>query len=127
MEWRYGIFDNLNVKWNNIGEQPLALTVGRQDIMLGDFYDWWLVSDGTPNDGSWTFFLDSARLNFEAKEIKTKFDLIYICQTAHPDEWMPTLGETHYSDPPKYLGTDYNLTEQNEQGAVVYVSNKSVK
>ncbi|OQB92743.1 MAG: hypothetical protein BWX84_00852 [Verrucomicrobia bacterium ADurb.Bin118] len=127
MEWRYGIFDNLNFKWSNLGGQPLTLTVGRQDIMFGDFYDWWLISDGTPGDGSWTFYFDSVRLTYDAQDIKTKFDLIYIYQTALPDGMFPTLGRTRYSDSPKYRGTDYNVTEQNEQGVVFYVSNKSIK
>ncbi len=128
LEWRYGILDNLNVKWSNIGSQPLSLTAGRQDIMLGDFYDWWLVADGTPGDGSWTFYLDSVRLTYDAKEIKTKFDLIYISQQARPDEMLPTIGSARYSDPPRgFMGTDHYVTEQNEQGIVVYASNKSVK
>jgi hypothetical protein len=117
MEWRYGIADNLNVKWNNILDLPLSLTAGRQDILIGDYYDWWLVSDGTPGDGSWTFFLDSIRLNFDAKDIKTKFDMIYIYQNARPSEWMPTIGNS----------SAYTLTEQNEQGVILYASNKSIK
>jgi hypothetical protein len=127
MEWKYGIFDNLNLKWNNVADQPLSLTLGRQDIMLGDFFDWWLVSDGTPNDGSWTFYFDAARLTFDAKDIKTKFDVIYIHQDAMPDEWLPTLGHPRYTNRPRYPGTDYWVTEQNEQGVVFYVSNKSIK
>ena len=127
MEWRYGILDNANLKWNNIGNKGLTLTVGRQDIMLGDFYDWWLVADGTPGDGSWTFFLDSIRLTFDAKDIKTKFDLIYIYQNAIADEWIPTIGNPTYFDPPRFPGTEHPLTDQNEQGVIVYVSNKSVK
>jgi hypothetical protein len=132
MEWRYGIVDNLNVKFNNIADQPLALTVGRQDIAIGDYWNWWLVADGTPNDGSWTYFLDSARLNFEAKEIKTKFDVTYVYQSALPDEWLPTLDQPHngrdilpYLPPGGYY--NYYLTEQNEQGVIAYVSNKSLK
>lgn len=127
MDWRYGILDNLNLKWANIGGQALTLTVGRQDILMGDFYDWWLISDGTPGDGSWTFFLDSVRATYEAKEIKTKFDLIYIYQSPLPDDWLPTIGNQYYSDRPQFLGTDHPLTEQREQGVVVYASNKSVK
>ena len=117
MEWRYGILDNANVKWNNIMDLPLSLSAGRQDIMIGDYYDWWLVADGTPGDGSWTFFLDSIRLNFDAKEIKTKFDVIYIYQNARPSEWIPTINNS----------SAYNLTEQNEQGVIAYASNKSIK
>jgi len=124
MEWRYGIADILNVKWTNAFNQPLSITAGRQDIMLGDFYDWWLVADGTPGDGSWTFFLDSLRLTYEAKDIKTKFDVMYIYQNARPGEWMPTINS---SGPTTSNPLGYNLTEQNEQGVIAYVSNKSLK
>jgi hypothetical protein len=121
-EGRYGIVDNVNAKWNNIGGTPLSVTAGRQDIQFGEPLNWWLVADGTPGDGSWTFFLDSVRLGYEAKDIKTKFDVVGICQSAHPDGWLPTFGRssTHTPGP-------YNLTEQNENGAILYFSNKSME
>jgi hypothetical protein len=135
MEWRYGIVDNLNLKCNNVVKQPLSLTVGRQDMMLGDFWNWWLVADGTPGDGSWTYFFDAARATYDAKEIKTKFDLVYIYQNARADEWMPTIGSPSHvgTDSPltptrnEHGETDYPLTEQNEQGVIAYASNKSIK
>ena len=67
-EERYGILDNAYLKWNNIFDQPLTFSGGRQDIALGDPDDWWLVMDGTPGDGSWTFFFDSLRTTYELKE-----------------------------------------------------------
>ena len=130
-EERYGILDNAYLKWNNIADQPLTLSAGRQDIALGDPDDWWLVLDGTPGDGSWTFFLDSLRANYDAKEIKTKMDVIYIYQNALPDEWIPTIGRSGDNTSPGGtlpLGTKpYYLTEQNEQGVILYLSNKSFK
>jgi len=130
LEERYAILDNANVKWSNIGDVPLSITAGRQDIQLGDPLNWWLVADGTPYDGSWTTFLDSIRLTGEAKEIKTKFDLIYLYQNAMPDEWIPTIGrstENRHSSPAVKGSAPYWLTEQNEQGVILYVYNKSIK
>jgi len=125
-EERYGILDNAYLKWNNIADQPLTLSAGRQDIALGDPDDWWLVMDGTPGDGSWTFFLDSIRTSYELKDAQTKVDVIYIYQNAKPDEWIPTIGRS--SDNTSPLGAKpYYLTEQNEQGVILYLSNKSVK
>ena len=86
LEERYVILDNANVKWNNAFDLPLSITAGRQDIMFGDPLNWWLVADGTPGDGSWTMYFDSIRANYDAKEIKTKFDVVYIYQNALPDE-----------------------------------------
>ena len=130
-EWRYGIADNLNVKLNNLFNQPATFVGGRQDILLGDYYDWWLVADGTPGDGSWTFFLDSLRLTYDAKNIKTKFDFIYIDQSAKPDGMLPTIGTASFDHPknaavPTGGTTDYQLTEQNEQGLIAYLSNTSI-
>ena len=123
-EERYGILDLANVKWNNIVDQPLSVTAGRQEIMMGDPDDWWLVCDGTPGDGSWTMFFDSIRTAYEAKDIQTKFDVVYIHQNALPDEWIPTIGESSGNTSP--LGhRPYYLTEQNEQGVILYASNKS--
>ena len=82
------------MKWDNISGPTAVHCAGRQDIALGDPDDWWLVLDGTPGDGSWTFFLDSIRTTYELKEAKTKFDVIYIYQNAMPDEWIPTIGES---------------------------------
>jgi hypothetical protein len=117
MEWRYGILDSANVKWDHIMDTPVSFTGGRQDVLLGDYYDWWLVADGTPGDGSWTLFLDSLRLAYEAKEINTRLDLIYINQLSDPGERMPTIGNSG----------NYTLTDQNEQGVVVYLSNKGIE
>jgi hypothetical protein len=117
MEWRYGIADILNVKWDNAFGQPLTITAGRQDILIGDYYDWWLVADGTPGDGSWAFFLDSVRATWQAEEIKTKFDVIGIYQSAQPDDLIDTIGD----------GSDYFITEQDERGLILYASNKSIE
>ncbi|HOX04626.1 MAG TPA: alginate export family protein [Verrucomicrobiota bacterium] len=123
MEWRYGIIDSLNLKWTNAFGAPLSLTLGRQDMMFGDYWNWWLVADGTPGDGSWTYFLDSARATLDAKEIKTKFDLVYLYQNARPDAWLPTLDDP---GPSIDNAAGYGLTEQNEQGVILYASNKSL-
>lgn len=126
MEWRYGIIDNLYLRWTNAFDLPLTITAGRQDIMLGDYWNWWLMADGTPGDGSWAFFFDSIRLTYDAKDLKTKADLIYIYQNAYPDEWIPTLGR---SGDFRFAGVakPYVLTEQTEQGVVLYLSNKSIQ
>jgi hypothetical protein len=126
-EERYGILDNAYLKWNNIADQPLTLSAGRQDIALGDPDDWWLVLDGTPGDGSWTFFLDSIRTSYELKDAQTKVDVIYIYQNAKPDEWIPTIGRSSQNYAPGGVAKPYYLTEQNEQGVILYLSNKSVK
>jgi hypothetical protein len=108
-----GVFDSVNVKWKNVLSQPLTITVGRQDIILGDG---WLVGDGTPYDGSWTYFLDSARLAYELKDQHTTIEAIGILQSARDDAWMPVINPQHRL-----------LTEQNEKGAILQIANTSIK
>ena len=114
LDLRDGIFDNLNVQWRNVLSQPATVTVGRQDIFLGDG---WLVGDGTPFDGSWTYFLDSARITYDFKEQHTSVDLIGIIQDARDNGWLETLNANQYLPE----------SEQNEKGAILWVANKSLK
>ena len=123
LEWRYGILDNANLKLANLFDQPLTVTLGRQDMFMGNG---WLVADGTPGDGSWTFFLDAARAVFDAKEIKTKFDVSYVSMHAYPGEVIPTIGNSS-TFTPAGINTGYLLTEQDEQGAVLNIANSSIE
>jgi hypothetical protein len=109
-----GVFDNLNAKWKNIAGLPLTATVGRQDLFLGDG---WLVGDGTPYDGSWTYFLDSARLTYELKDQQTTIEAIGIIQSARDSDWMPVLNAEQ----------DRLQTEQNEKGAILQIANTTMK
>jgi hypothetical protein len=119
LEWRYGILDDANLKLANVFGQPLTLTLGRQDIFLGDG---WLVADGTPGDRSWTHFMDGVRAVFDVGEIKTTLDFSYISIHALPGEVVPTIGNSSsYAPNGSYAG--YLLSEQDEQGAIVNLSN----
>lgn len=113
-EWAEGVFDNLNFKLTKPFDLPAALTVGRQDIIMGNG---WLVLDGTPRDGSRTIYFDAARLTYEVKELKTTIDAIYIDQTASTDRWLPAINQNHF--PGLYQ------TDQDERGVILNISNKS--
>jgi hypothetical protein len=125
MEWRYGIFDNLNVCWTNMAGLPAQIKVGRQDLYFtkdGMPGDGWLVADATPLDGSWTFFFDAARLTYNIEDLKTTIDAVGLVQYARPDAWLPTLGPSTTAGSP----AAYGLTDQNEKGAILWIANKSM-
>lgn len=111
-DWSEGVIDNLNVAWRAPLGLPATLTIGRQDLMLGEG---WLVLEGTPNDGSSTVDFDAARLTYEFKEQHTTLDVIGIFQHAESDQWLPPINNQH-----RYLG------DQDEKGAILYVANKSL-
>ncbi len=108
-----GMIDGLNVQCRNILQQPATVTVGRQDIFLGDG---WLVGEGTPYDGSWTTYLDAGRLTYEMKEQHTTFEAIGIIQDGYDDGWLPTINNQNRIE-----------TEQNEKGAVFSAANTSLR
>jgi len=110
--WQEALFDQLNVVWRNIGGLPLTITAGRQDIILGNG---WLVLDGTPLDGSRTIFFDAVRFNYNWKEANTTFDGIYIDNDFEGDRYLKPFDHT-----------GQNLIEQDERGAIFYVTNKSL-
>jgi hypothetical protein len=120
MQWRYGIIDNLNVQWKKPVGLPATLTVGRQDIFLGDG---WLMGDGSPEDGSFTYFVDAARFTYNLEELHTTIDAIGLVEYARPNALLPTFGPSGSvpGDPAGLL-----LTDQNEKGAILWVANKSI-
>ncbi|MDM8005105.1 MAG: alginate export family protein [Phycisphaerae bacterium] len=106
------VFDNLYLKYKKAFGLPLTITAGRQDLPFA-----WLTGDGTPNDGSRTFFVDGVRFEYDAEPIKTKFDVAYFEVDAQWDHWFPRIANKRVPG----LASD-----QDEQGVMVYVSNKSL-
>jgi len=104
------IIDNLNFKQKNFLGMPVTAIIGRQDMVLGQG---WLVADGTPLDGSRTFYFDAARFTVDLAE-KTKLDLIYIRNMPNSDWWLKPFNDRH-----KYV------TQEQEQGAIAYLTDKS--
>ena len=105
--------DQLNVKWSKAAGLPLTLTVGRQDFKFGEG---WLLRDGTPRDGGRSTFFDAARAKYAAKDIQTTFDLIYVHNSANSSALHRPFNDA-----------DFDIAEHDEQGAIFYVSNKSLK
>lgn len=106
------LFDRLALDLNDLGGTPLSLKLGRQDIILGNG---WLVLDGTPIDGSRTIYFDAARATYVAEPIHTRFDLIYIDQSADTGRF------------PRPLNDEVeDVTEQHETGVILYAGNEGL-
>lgn len=114
-EWCYSeaIFDRMNVTWRKPGGLPLRAVIGRQDIILGGG---WLVLDGTPLDDSRTIHFDAIRLTWDLEACDTTLETIYIHQYADSD---------HYITP--FCDEDFHNREQDEQGVIIYATNKSIE
>jgi hypothetical protein len=107
------LFDWFNVNLRNLAGLPLTATIGRQDIIFGVG---WLVLDGTPLDGSRTIHFEAARFTYDWADRNTKVDLIYVDQSAESDRWLEPINDQ-----------DRGLMEQDERGAILYVTNTSFK
>ena len=107
------IFDRMNVTMRNMFDEPMTGVIGRQDLILGVG---WLVLDGTPLDGSRTIFSDAARFTYDWADKNTKIDMIYIDNSAASDRWLKPIEDR-----------DRALTEQDEYGAILYLTNQSVE
>jgi hypothetical protein len=104
------IIDNLNLTMRQFLGLPATVVLGRQDIKLGEG---WLVTDGTPVDGSRTLYFDAIRVTYDLRE-KTKLDLIYIDQHPNSDWLLKPINDRN-----KYI------TQQEEHGAIVYLTDKT--
>lgn len=111
-EW---IFDNFYVDIKNTLGLPLDLRIGRQDF-LGTYGEGFLIMDGTPQDGSRTFYFNAAKASLRADENNT-VDFIYI-NNPRDDTYLPVLNE---DKAPQALNTT------DEEAYVLYWKNKSLK
>jgi len=100
------VFDNLYASANNVAGAPVDLTVGRQDLMT--YGEGFLIMDGTPVDGSRTFYFNAAKGVVKFGD-NASVDLIWITDQFN-DRALPSL----YSEPKRQLNTT------DEQGAVAY-------
>jgi hypothetical protein len=104
-------FDQLNVKWKNPGDLPLTLTVGRQDLMLGEGF---LIFDGGPLDGSRSAYFNGLRLDYIMKN-KNTLTFFYVRQPK-TDTLLPLINNVKQP-----------MLEQEEQGIGFYFSGQVKK
>ncbi len=109
------LFDNFYVDARNLLGLPLSARIGRQDMLMA-FGVGWLIMDGTPLDGSRTFFLDAARFTFDWSEQDTKLDLIYVDNAPESKRWLKPINDQ-----------DRALMPSEERGFILYLTNNSLE
>jgi hypothetical protein len=97
-------FDQCYLKWKNDEIVPGVLTIGRQNIILGEGF---LYADAGPLDGSRSFYFNAARFDYKP-DSKNTLTALYNFETPK-DVQLPIL---HNQDQP--------IIEQPEQGYGVY-------
>jgi len=117
-----GVFDNFYVKADNLFGLPIDLKVGRQDFLGPDMYgEGFLLSDGTPNDGSRTYYFNAARARWRINN-NHMVDLVYIVDQFQ-DKFLPTW-RTDVPDKGTYFNDKKILNASDEQAYMIYVRSK---
>jgi len=96
--------DQFYIKVISPSKYPITLTVGRQNMMLGEGL---IVMDGHPLDGSRSIYFNAARLDWTIKP-KHKITAFYSYQT-ETDDWLPVIHNQEQA-----------LVEQPEEGIGIY-------
>lgn len=103
--------DNLFFKWNKPFDLPLELSLGRQNMMLGEGF---VVMDGHPLDGSRSIYFNALRADLKFTD-KNELIFFYAYQP-RKDTWLPILNDQ-----------EQPLIEQPEEGIGLYYHNSSKK
>ncbi|MEW6586093.1 MAG: hypothetical protein AB1442_10850 [Nitrospirota bacterium] len=117
-----GVVDNLYFKANNVFGLPVSLKIGRQDFFPTDKYgEGFLFSDGTPQDGSRTFYFNAAKANWRINQ-NHNVDFVYITNQFQ-DRYMPTW-RTSIENSGTYFNEQKILDVSDSQAFVVYGRDK---
>lgn len=116
------IFDNLFLKYNSGGDNPVILTVGRQNLIYGEGF---ILLEGGPWDGSRAIFHDAIKLSL--KRGTTTFDFLGISNPATDDRLSFltfTKPNHHYLGLPKNAEGHQWLNDGLEQALGLYITHK---
>lgn len=115
------VIDNLYFNYKNVGGFPIDLRVGRQNFLF-TFGEMFLIADGTPGDGSRTYYFNAARATVRFNE-KNNVDIVYISDP-EKDEYLPSLHSSYSQALSSYVDNRRLLNASDERGFVVYGRSK---
>ncbi|MHB8883173.1 MAG: alginate export family protein [Thermodesulfovibrionales bacterium] len=113
--------DNLYFDAKNIFNLPIDVRIGRQDFLGPDFYgEGFLIVDGTPGDGSKTFYFNAIKAKVRFSKEHT-LDVVYI-NNPKTDTYLPSLHPSVKGG--LFIDNKKVLTASREQGLVLYGRSK---
>lgn len=98
--------DNLYVKWTIPGRLPFTITAGRQDMTFGEGF---VIADGTPSDGSRSYYFNALRLDADARPGHRLTAFAHATDTT--EQTLPVINDRSQA-----------LAEQPERALAVYYS-----
>ncbi|MFC2139760.1 hypothetical protein ACFLR4_03775 [Bacteroidota bacterium] len=119
------IFDNLYLKYRPLPGIPLTLTLGRQNIMLGEGF---VVMDGHPLDGSRSIYFNAVRGDIKLDQ-NDNLTFFYTYQPV-TDDLLPLINDKNMrliEKPETGLGIYYKALLDNSIGLDAYVINKKIE
>jgi hypothetical protein len=105
------VIDNLYADFKNVFKLPVDVRIGRQDFLM-THGEGFLIMDGTPVDGSRTFYFNAARVIWKINP-NHSVDLVYLTNPVR-DIYLPSLYEVNKR----------RLNTSDEKGFFVYGKSK---
>lgn len=119
--------DNFYIDVKKPFNLPFNLRVGRQDFLGKDMYgEGFIIFDGTPADGSRSFYFNAIKLQLLIGENHT-LDFVFISQPTI-DQYLPSLHPSVYDSEKEtsrlYINHKKRLNATHEQGFLIYSKNR---
>ena len=111
------IIDNLYFDARSVFGAPVDLRVGRQDF-LGAFGEGFIMLDGTPGDGSRSFYFNAVKATWRINP-SNAVDFVYVYQPKK-EEFLPSMYPSRSSTLSGYVDNKKLLNASDERGALVY-------
>jgi hypothetical protein len=117
------IMDNAYLSAKKLFNSKVDVKIGRQDFLApGDIYgEGFLITDGTPGDGSRTFYFNAAKVRLNITQ-DNSVDFVYI-NDPETDIFMPSVHPA-ISGNALYIDNKKLLTTSDEQAFMIYSRNK---
>lgn len=112
--------DNLYVDYKKAFGLPIDIRIGRQDF-IGEFGDGFLILDGTPSDGSRSFYFNAAKVIITP--VQNHSITLVALKNTKTDIFMPSLHSSLVGNV-NYFQDKRMLNASNEAGIIVYSKNK---